>query len=202
MSVENNDMMAGSDIYRRVQTRKTSAMRYVVPAVVVIAIGAGAALYALQPSSRPALPAPSTVASVQQAQGAAQQATTSAGTADTAAKSAIAANDQAQANVVAATGNPPASTTDTGRTPAAASTHHPIRSADRTPIRVRPDRAASAGAAAADVNAMSTPPAPVLATPTQPAPIAPPAASIPSTTTPQLQPATPDQSTTPSGAQP
>lgn len=203
MSVENNDMMAGSDIYRRVQTRKKSSMGYIVPAVVVIALGAGAAIYAMQPTNHPAASAPLAVASEQQANASAQQAATSATTADTSAKTAIASSEQAQANKVAVTGNPPSAVTDTQPVKAPVVAHHAdrsptLRTAERAPIRVRPDRAPSAGASGVDVNALTPPPAPVMATPVTPAP------AIPSAPAPTVQPQTaaPDQSATPVVTQP
>ena len=78
-AVKNDDMMAGSAIYRRIQAKpKNSTMGYVVAGVAVIALGAGALLYTQ--STGPAAP-PATV-SAQQAGHAQQQATDAAVQAD------------------------------------------------------------------------------------------------------------------------
>jgi len=153
MAAENGDMMAGANIYRRVQTRKKSGLTYAVPAVIVIALGAGVAFYAMKPAAAPTLPA---AVSQQQADNSAAQAANAASSADSSAKVAnAAANDQAQAASVSSTGAPPAASTDTQRAHDSA----PVRHAQQASVRVRPT-ATSAGSTGSNVSAYTPAPTP------------------------------------------
>jgi hypothetical protein len=156
---ERDDMMAGSDIYRRIQAKpKKSAMGYIVPAVVVIALGAGALLYTMKPStpSPDAASVARTAASQQQAVTSAQMAANAAAQADTAAKAAtLASNDKAQSVSVSSNVAPRPAVTENQPSRERATTHR----AEHSTIKTTPAPAANDAATSSDVNAY-TPPAP------------------------------------------
>ena len=110
---ETNAMMAGSDMYRRMQARpKSSTNAYILGGVAAVALLAGGAYYATHMNNANANQ-PAAVA----ANTANQQAQTSDAAAQSAQKSAQASADAAQAKAVAATGAPPAEATDQAPAP-------------------------------------------------------------------------------------
>ena len=194
---DTNAMMAGADMYRRMQARpQKSATAYIIGGAAAIALIGGGAYFAshqlhartdhmIQTASL------SAINSDQQAQASSAQA-------QAAQKSAQTSADTAQAKTVAQTGAPPAAATDTSPTPARTVTRTHETVVHRTTVarQTQPSApSASAAAPGVDASALTAPPPPVTATqpaptPTVPAPAATPAPAPdptppPATTPPQ-----------------
>ena len=200
---DDTGMMAGSDMYRRMQAKPkgSSSTGYLIGGVAVVALLAGGAFFLTQPTHHQASPA--AVAAIS----ADQQAKAADSTAQAAQSSAASSADSAQASQVAQTGAPPAAATDTPPVRTHVVTHKTVVTHE-TVARVRPvvtHRQAvspSAGNAGVDTSAFTPPPAPVTATPPAPSAPAPtavvpaPAAPAPTTAAPTPTPA-PEQTQTP-----
>jgi len=197
---DNNTMMAGADMYRRMQARpkqKGSAATYLIGGVAAIAlIGGGVYFAGQQGQAKPVQTAAANAANAN------QQAQASNAQAQAAQQSAQASADVAQANKVAETGNPPPAATDTR--PA-----RPVRTVTRTRETVvhrtvvarHTQPSASAASAGVDTSAYTPAPPPVTAVqpaPAVPAPApavvpAPAPAPTPAPDQTQAQPTTPPQ---------
>ena len=199
---DNDSMMVGSDMYRRMQQRpKSSASGYFIGGVAAIALIGGGIFLATHQHHAGAhqsaqVAANSAINADQQAQASKSQAQTAQLWAQ---QSAAATTDMAQAKSVGDTGNPPAATTDTRPAPRHVMTR-PHEAAVHRAVDNREAASASAAAAGVDAAALTPPPAPVTATqPAAPAAAAPaPVTATPAPTTPAPAPAatpapTPDQ---------
>jgi hypothetical protein len=173
---DGNAMMAGADMYRRMQGRpKSSATAYLIGGVAAIALlGGGAYVASHQLNAKTSQVSQTTTTTATSAN---QQAQASNTQAQAAQKSAQASADAAQAQKVAQTGAPPAAATDTQPAP------KPTRVVTRThetavhraaTVVARQTRKPSPSAVSSGVDASAvTPPPPV--TVTQPAPAVTPA---------------------------
>jgi hypothetical protein len=191
---DNNTMMAGADMYRRMQARpkqKGSAAAYLIGGVAAIAlIGGGVYYFAGQPA--PAKPAQTAAVDAANAN---QQAQVSNAQAQAAQKSAEASADVAQANKVAETGTPPSAAIDTpAPKPVRTVTRTHETVVHRTVLARHTQPSASAASAGVNASAYTPPPPPVTAV--QPAPAVPAPAAVAPVVTPAPAPAptpAPDQ---------
>ena len=196
---DNVGMMAGSDMYRRMQAKPkpASSNSYLIGGVAAVAIIAAGGFYVASHQSHAGAQqaaqtqaaqtaASSAISSDQQAQNSNAQAQAAA------AQKSAATADAAQAAKVAETGNPPADTTAAKPTPTRTMTR-PHEAVVHHAVTRQAAPSASAAAAGVDASALTPPPPPVTATPPAsytPAPV--PASPIPPPT--PANPA-PDQST-------
>jgi len=190
-------MMAGSDMYRRMQAKPkgASSSGYLIGGVAAVAIIAAGGLYFANHQSHThqaaqtqvaQTAASSAITSDQQAQNSNAVAQSSANT------KATAVEDNQAAKVVADTGNPPADATATRPTPTRTAAR-PHEAVVHHAVTRQPTPSASAAAAGVDASALTPPPPPITATP--PATYAP--APVPASAIPAPTPASPapDQTT-------
>ncbi len=169
---DNAGMMAGADMYRRMQAKQkgSSSNGLVIGGVAAVAIIAAGAYFATHQTHANAAGNSQTAANT--AASASQQAQSSA---QAAQQSAQQANDAAQAKAVAQTGSPPAAATDSKpvKTPVRAEPRHEQPVVRHVVSRQPAASANDAASAAINANAVTAPPAPVTATAPAPAAQAP-----------------------------
>ena len=200
-----NVMMAGADMYRRMQAPKKagSASAYLIGGVAAIALIGGGVYFAFAGQQGPAKPTPVAQAAATNAANANQQAQAANAQAQAAQQSAQANADTAQANKVAETGNPPPVATDTthARKPTRVVTRTHEAVVHHTVVARQTQPTSSATSSGVNASAYTPAPPPVTAvqpTPAVPAPapapvVVPAPAPAPAPSQVQPQPTTPPQ---------
>ena len=206
---DNAGMMAGADMYRRMQTKQKGSSKngYLMAGVAAVAVIAAGAYFATHQNHSGGMPygqTPGAVAATN-ATNASQQAQSSAQSAQESARQATenaqAKAEATEAKTVASTGNPPAAVTDKPvKTPVHTVAHRAAR--DEQPVvrhvasHQSPAEANDAAQAAINTSAVTAPPPPVTAT--APAPVAATPAPAPTTAAPAPAPVEQPAPTTPS----